>query len=390
MRITQNMLNNTMLRNLNNSLIRMDRLQDMMSTGKKISRPSHDPIIAMFGIQYRTNLTVNKQYYNNANDAIDWLKESEAAVNEGKDILVRVKDLMTQAATDTLNPADREKIREELIQLREQMGNVANATLNGNYIFGGTNTDIPPFKDGAYQNKNRTDINLEVSPSVQLPINVDGIQLFGQQKGNMTKEELENSGYETDLFELMNKLIEELKPSEYITDQYGRRLAADKDGNPIVDADNKVALYDPANPDHRPLEKIADGKALGYDPKNPLQIEIFDKSDISKDGYVRLPAQEDKKPADGKQLTGYLDTIQNHIDNFLQVQSEIGARMNRLEIIQNRLETQSQSIEDMMSMNEDADPARVIIDLQNNEYVYRSALAAGARIIQPSLLDFLR
>lgn len=103
-----------------------------------------------------------------------------------------------------------------------------------------------------------------------------------------------------------------------------------------------------------------------------------------------MPAQEDKKPADGKQLTGYLDTIQNHIDNFLQVQSEIGARMNRLEIIQNRLETQSQSIEDMMSMNEDADPARVIIDLQNNEYVYRSALAAGARIIQPSLLDFLR
>ncbi|MBN6186961.1 flagellar hook-associated protein FlgL [Aneurinibacillus sp. BA2021] len=392
MRITQNMLNNSMMGNLNKSLNRMDRLQDMFSSGKKISKPSHDPIVAARGMMYRTSLAENAQYRSNSEDAVDWLTATEDAVDQGRNVLTRLKDLIIQASNDTLNPSDRQKIRDEIIQLRGHLGNVANTTLNGRYLFSGTNTDTAPFKDDAYHNKNKTDIELEMSKGIKLPINVDGTSLFGQQNSSLVGDQLQKEGYKTDIFALMSKIIGELGPSEYVQDQYGRTLAADTNGDPLV-VGNVVQFYDPHNPAHRPLKSVpADPtKAIGYDPKDPTKIIQFDSTDAAHADYVKLSNPvEGAVPKQGKELTGYLDIVQNHIDHFLQIQAQVGARINRIQLIQDRLETESMGLETMMSNGEDADMARVIMDLQNNENVHRAALASGSRIIQPTLLDFLR
>lgn len=448
MRITQNMLNNTMMRNLNQSLVRMDRLQDMLASGKKISKPSHDPVIASRGMLYRTTISENEQFRANTGEAVDWLTATETAIDEARNVLARVKELITQASNDTVNQGDREKIRDEIIQLREHLGNVANTTLKGRYLFSGTDTDKAPFNNGVYTNQNNQDINLEVSQAILVPMNVGGIQLFGQQKSGIpdmpiltvqgTSTQADQNKYEeawkTDLFAMMNKLIEELKPSEYATDQYGRVLAADADGRPLFDADGKailydgsagqtklknesfvrdadghllaadkvtgepimsggkVELYDPANPAHVPLKKNTSGNALlAYDKNDatvPKSIVLYDPANPN---HVPLPQPENKMaPTNGEQMSGYLDVIQKHIDNFLQVQAQVGSRINRLELIQDRLDTQNLSLQNIMSEGEDADMAEVIMNLQNNENVYRAALASGSRIIQPTLLDFLR
>ena len=64
--------------------------------------------------------------------------------------------------------------------------------------------------------------------------------------------------------------------------------------------------------------------------------------------------------------------------------------MNRLELVESRLEDMELNYTELLSENEDVDMARLIIDLKNQENVYRASLAAGARIIQPTLVDFLR
>jgi flagellar hook-associated protein 3 FlgL len=64
--------------------------------------------------------------------------------------------------------------------------------------------------------------------------------------------------------------------------------------------------------------------------------------------------------------------------------------MNRLELTANRLEDDFINFTSLMSKNEDADIAEVIMNLQNEENVYRASLSAGARVIQPSLVDFLK
>lgn len=85
-----------------------------------------------------------------------------------------------------------------------------------------------------------------------------------------------------------------------------------------------------------------------------------------------------------------LTTADKFIDNLLTARSTIGAKVNRLELQQSRLDSTQISYTSLLSQNEDADIAEVIMNIKMQESVYRASLAAGARIIQPSLVDFLR
>ena len=85
-----------------------------------------------------------------------------------------------------------------------------------------------------------------------------------------------------------------------------------------------------------------------------------------------------------------LDDIDDNIGNVLRIRADVGARTNRLELTSNRLESDTLNFTKLMSENENADIAETIINLKSEENVYSASLAGGAKIIQPSLIDFLR
>jgi len=91
-----------------------------------------------------------------------------------------------------------------------------------------------------------------------------------------------------------------------------------------------------------------------------------------------------------EQVDAALTTADKFIENLLTARSTIGAKVNRLELQQSRLDSTQISYTSLLAQNEDADIAEVIMNLKMQESVYRASLAAGARIIQPSLVDFLR
>lgn len=93
---------------------------------------------------------------------------------------------------------------------------------------------------------------------------------------------------------------------------------------------------------------------------------------------------------DGKPVNTELGNIDQQIDKLLAERATLGARTNRIELIKGRLENEEISVTSLMSQNEDADVAQVITNLKMQENVHRAALGAGSRIIQPTLLDFLR
>ncbi|NLV63245.1 MAG: flagellar hook-associated protein FlgL, partial [Clostridiaceae bacterium] len=93
---------------------------------------------------------------------------------------------------------------------------------------------------------------------------------------------------------------------------------------------------------------------------------------------------------DSEAAGNMLGRIDDDINNILRVRSGVGARMNRLELTANRLEDDFINFTSLMSKNEDADIAEVIMNLMNEENVYRASLSAGARVIQPRLVDFLK
>ncbi|MDF2804114.1 MAG: flgL, partial [Anaerocolumna sp.] len=85
-----------------------------------------------------------------------------------------------------------------------------------------------------------------------------------------------------------------------------------------------------------------------------------------------------------------LARIDAHFSNINAVRSEIGVKTNRLELTLNRIGGDTLNLKDLLSKNEDADMSEVIMNLKMQESVYQASLSGGARIIQPTLLDFLR
>jgi flagellar hook-associated protein 3 FlgL len=85
-----------------------------------------------------------------------------------------------------------------------------------------------------------------------------------------------------------------------------------------------------------------------------------------------------------------LGEIDTAMDQQLQVRADIGAKTNRIEFAVNRMESQNVNLTGLLSKTEDVDMAELITRLKMQENVYNSSLSAGARIVQPTLMDFLQ
>ncbi|NMA60708.1 MAG: hypothetical protein GX956_02355 [Firmicutes bacterium] len=82
--------------------------------------------------------------------------------------------------------------------------------------------------------------------------------------------------------------------------------------------------------------------------------------------------------------------LDKSLDNVLRHVSELGGKQNRVELAQERLKDLTLNLKKIRSEAEDLDYAEAIMNLKMEEFAYRTALSVGARIIQPSLIDFLR
>lgn len=110
----------------------------------------------------------------------------------------------------------------------------------------------------------------------------------------------------------------------------------------------------------------------------PQMIKVFD--DL-------IQGLLDDSTADIGKGLGRLDIQFNNIN---AVRSEVGVKTNRLDLTINRIDSDTLNLKELLSKNEDADMAEVIMNLKMQESVYQASLSGGARIIQPTLLDFLR
>lgn len=142
MRITNKMMTNNLMSNINKNKGGMSSLEDQYTTGKKIQKPSDDPIIAVRALKLRTNLSELKQYYEkNIPDATSWMDVTESALSTVNDVLKSVNTYCVQGSTDTLTASDRDSIAENLKQLKQQIYQEGNTNYAGRYVFSGYKTD---------------------------------------------------------------------------------------------------------------------------------------------------------------------------------------------------------------------------------------------------------
>ncbi len=142
MRITNRMMTNNMMSNINGNKNRLSKLEDQYSTGLKIQKPSDDPIVAVRALKLRTNLSELTQYYEkNIPDAKSWMDVTESALTTVSDILTEMNTYCVQGSTDTLTSSDRDAIVANLEELKDQIYQEGNSNYAGRYVFTGYKTD---------------------------------------------------------------------------------------------------------------------------------------------------------------------------------------------------------------------------------------------------------
>jgi len=185
-RVTQGLLVSRQLSNLNRQLGRIAILQEQLSTGLRVNRPSDDPIDARRAISVRNSIANNEQFLSNISDVGPQLEESASALLNLQDILVRSLELTVQAGSDTLSQEQLDSIALEIDQLLESAAAEANHRTNNRSIFAGTATLADAFDvtrvgdqitDVTYAG-NDQDIEINISDGVRTAINITGTEAF--------------------------------------------------------------------------------------------------------------------------------------------------------------------------------------------------------------------
>lgn len=307
-RVTNQMMSQRMLENLWASMRRLDKWNQQLSTGRRISLPSDDPADTETAMRLRTLLREGEQYVRNVDDALAWLEATDAALNHATQVLQRARELIIYGGNGTLTDEARQALATEMNQLIHDLFAVANTKHGQRYLFAGENTLIRPF---------------EVI------------------------------------------LRDQTDPS-----------------SPVVGFQYHGTRYEPADG--------FDGLELEIEAGNTLRYNIFGNDVFEPIFDVLIAVREHLENGNLNDLTG--DDLRNFdeaMDNLLRWRAEVGARVNRLELVRERLSQNQVNLEKLSAEVEGIDIAEVIMRLKMEENVYRAALGAGARIIQPTLLDFL-
>lgn len=142
MRITNQIVSGNSLRNMQKSMQEVNKRTQQLTTGKKISRASEDPVIAIRALKLRTTVTQLEQYKGkNIPDADSWYKITQTSLSTITDKIKGINDYCVQGSTDSFSTSDRSAIIDGLKQLRDMIFSEGNATYAGRYIFSGYKTD---------------------------------------------------------------------------------------------------------------------------------------------------------------------------------------------------------------------------------------------------------
>lgn len=312
MRITNGMQANTMLRSLQGSNERSMKLQEQLSTGRRISRPSDDPVAVSRSLKLNRDLCENSQYTKNVQDAMSFLDATDIALGGVGDILQRLNEIAVNGSNDTLPPESKNALAEEVSELLGQLVQLGNTSFGGTYIFAGEKVTTQPYAAVGNPAMSVTylatepagsgllKINYEIAPGVTDSVNHTGREIFGDE-----------------------------------------------------------TIVPPATTGSSIFDRV---------------IEL--REALRADDFARIQNVEAQLATD--------------LDGVLNCRSVVGAKYNKMELSLNRLQDAHVNVNQQIADNDDTDIAYATMQLKLEENVYKSALAVGARVIQPSLVDFLR
>ena len=288
MRISTQMMYEQSMRGVTNSQSLWLGYGEQMSTGKRVNRPSDDPIAASQAVVLSQAQTQNSQYALARSFATTKVSLEENVLSQVTTAIQAAQEKIVNAGNGTLSDDDRASLATNLQGIRDQLMNLANSTDgNGRYIFAGYKTEAAAFDQttGSY-NGGDTAISQQVDSARTMQISHTGAQVFDTFTSN-AKPEPDGSTPEKNLFKILDSAIaalntpiegDETKAEEFTAaiDKANRGLSNSLNNVLTVRADLGIKLDELGK-----LDSLGDDRALGQTQQMSDLVDVDWNSVIS-------------------------------------------------------------------------------------------------------------
>lgn len=180
---------------LNDVSRQLEELRSIGATGKKLNRPSDDPASIRPVLNTRKQLSNVDRYLETMGKSLDTMQATDGHLEHVENIMQRAKEIMTNVINGSLNTDDRTVLADELANLRKELLDAANGTVDGKYLFAGYAEDTKPFVENGSFNAVDFDYtdpttwpvtyqgdgnatSLEISTGEYIEVNLTGSNLF--------------------------------------------------------------------------------------------------------------------------------------------------------------------------------------------------------------------
>jgi len=184
MRITNSMLTDMVIYNTQKSLARYLETSNQIASGRRINKPSDDPLGIVKDLDLKASLSKNAQYQKNINEAQNWTTTYDSTIGELSNLITSIKETAISMANGTYDEIAREAAANEVESLYEQILQLSVTDLQGKYLFSGYRTDGEPLQttsNGVRYDGDDGQIQFQIGSSSNINVNLLGSDIFMAQ-----------------------------------------------------------------------------------------------------------------------------------------------------------------------------------------------------------------
>lgn len=366
MRVTNKMSTDNAIYNINSSQQKINRLNDMISSGMRVSTPSLDPVSASKILSLESQSKTVDQYISNIKNGQLWLKMNATVLEGVQKNVIELKSIASSAIGGLTDPYKRADSLNSLKLYRDQLLDMPNAAMVGDqYIFSGFKGNTKPFEQST--------VSADTTLGSNALANIDT----------------------TDLHPGMPIIGQGIPDNSYITAittagvagsvTISNAATATTAGGNITFSGKFTGTDDPfqieMNQGTKLTVNVTGGALLrGGTPPGSTGVDIIKTLD-----QLMLDISNGNQAGVLSGISN-LDSANNHI---MSVVSDVGMRTSRLDNALSYQERSNGVLKTMLANLQEVDMARAAIELTNQKTAFEATLSATAKIAPISLLNYL-
>lgn len=328
--------------NLGKNRSEMSELQNQAATQRRVTKPSDDPLAASRVLQTRTEIGAGKQFLKSIAQAKNFLEYSDQSLGELSEILMRAKELAISQSSDASASGDTRAVAAtEINQIFSQIVQIGNRKQGDRFLFGGFKTTKAPFDQNGNYRGDSGEMKISINKEAKVAMNMPGDKIF-----------------------------------------LGRSVETPRAAGPQASPDassletSQVNLRGPASVPTSENEPQAQDD--NWQAKGTNVFKVLSDLEVALRTNDKGSVQES------------LDRLDESLGQVVISRAQLGARVSTLTAATDSLQKGQVDAKTLASSLEDADTFELVSDINKTESTLKATLATTGKLIQPSLLDFLR